>query len=103
LITPFGAALRSGGAARALPLRLLGAAETFDARLDRFLANHLSRCRTIDVKTQRAAAPRSGLGLRRLRAHEHQRQFRQPERYANTIALIATRWSPDAFASNPSA
>jgi hypothetical protein len=38
LITPFGCALRSVGAARALPLRLLRAADVFDPRLDRFFA-----------------------------------------------------------------
>ena len=37
-MTPFGCALRSVGAARALPLRLLRAADVFDARFDRFLA-----------------------------------------------------------------
>jgi hypothetical protein len=36
LTTPFGCALRSVGAARALPLRLRRA--VFDARLDRFVA-----------------------------------------------------------------
>jgi hypothetical protein len=38
LIIPLGCALRSVGAARALPLRLRRAADVFDARLDRFLA-----------------------------------------------------------------
>jgi hypothetical protein len=38
LITPFGCALRSVGAARARPLRLLRAADVFDASVDRFFA-----------------------------------------------------------------
>jgi hypothetical protein len=38
LIIPFGCALRSVAATRALPLRLLRAAAIFDPRLDRFFA-----------------------------------------------------------------
>jgi hypothetical protein len=49
LITPFGCALPSVGAARTLPLRLRRAADAFDPRLDRFVAISYLRCCIADV------------------------------------------------------
>jgi hypothetical protein len=57
LITPFGCALRSVVAARARTLRLLRAADVFDARLDRFVAISFLRCCIADIAIGEANSP----------------------------------------------
>jgi len=68
LITPFGCALRSVGVARARTLRLLRAADVFDARLDRFVAISFLRCCIADVDHRRDELVMAGL--------RHYRRFR---------------------------